>query len=176
MDVKRRCYRVVDSILVERNVGEVKDALEVEKNNVPVLWVVDLQMMVLMGQLNTRSRELEKLITAFEVDILLKLQGRRKWEIHRHLGSSGFVVYNLFIVITLFVVAMFNFSDLGRIWVGIIAGIFTAAWAHSPIVSYTPFLNLFQYPVDYKMVGCVCMCSLNWVCRNSFGSNSFVVW
>lgn len=73
MDVKRRCYRVVDSILVERNVGEVKDALEVEKNNVPVLWVVDLQMMVLMGQLNTRSRELEKLITAFEVDILLKL-------------------------------------------------------------------------------------------------------
>ena len=37
MDVKRRCYRVVDSILVERNVGEVKDALEVEKNNVPVL-------------------------------------------------------------------------------------------------------------------------------------------
>lgn len=72
-------------------------------------------MMVLMGQLNTRSRELEKLITAFEVDILLKLQGRRKWEIHRHLGSSGFVVYILFIVITLFVVAMFNFSDLGRI-------------------------------------------------------------
>ena len=72
-------------------------------------------MMVLMGQLNTRSRELEKLITAFEVDILLKLQGRRKWEIYRHLGSSGFVVYILFIVITLFVVAMFNFSDLGRI-------------------------------------------------------------
>ena len=63
MDVKRRCYRVVDSILVERNVGEVKDALEVEKNN----------MMVLMGQLNTRSRELEKLITSFEVDFWLKL-------------------------------------------------------------------------------------------------------
>lgn len=35
MDTKRRCYRVVDSILVERNVGEVKEALEVEKNNVP---------------------------------------------------------------------------------------------------------------------------------------------
>ena len=73
MDVKRRCYRVVDSILVERNVGEVKDALEVEKNNVSVSWVVDLQMMVLMGQLNTRSRELEKLITSFEVDFLLRL-------------------------------------------------------------------------------------------------------
>ena len=34
MDASRRCYRVVDSILVERNVGEVKEALEVEKNNV----------------------------------------------------------------------------------------------------------------------------------------------
>ncbi|CBK19756.2 uncharacterized protein [Blastocystis hominis] len=56
MEASRRCYRVVDSILVERNVGEVKEALEVEKNN----------MMVLMGQLNTRSRELEKKITAFE--------------------------------------------------------------------------------------------------------------
>lgn len=34
MDTNRRCYRVVDSILVERNVGEVKEALEGEKNNV----------------------------------------------------------------------------------------------------------------------------------------------
>ncbi|KAK8790631.1 hypothetical protein WA538_001869 [Blastocystis sp. DL] len=56
MDESRKCYRVVDSILVERNVGEVKKALQVEKEN----------MMVLMGQLNTRSRELEKAILAFE--------------------------------------------------------------------------------------------------------------
>ena len=34
MDESRKCYRVVDSILVERNVGEVKKALQVEKENV----------------------------------------------------------------------------------------------------------------------------------------------
>ncbi|KAK8793581.1 hypothetical protein JH06_1124 [Blastocystis sp. subtype 4] len=56
MEDSRRCFRVVDSILVERNVGEVKKALQTEKEN----------MMVLMGQLNTRSRDLEKAILSFE--------------------------------------------------------------------------------------------------------------
>ena len=69
MDESRKCYRVVDSILVERNVGEVKKALQVEKENVCVVWIVQRQMMVLMGQLNTRSRDLEKAILAFEVSI-----------------------------------------------------------------------------------------------------------
>lgn len=35
MDASRRCFRVVDTVLVERNVGEVKEALETEKQNVP---------------------------------------------------------------------------------------------------------------------------------------------
>ncbi len=69
MDESRKCYRVVDSILVERNVGEVKKALQVEKENVYVVRIAQRQMMVLMGQLNTRSRELEKAILAFEVCI-----------------------------------------------------------------------------------------------------------
>jgi singapore isolate B (sub-type 7) whole genome shotgun sequence assembly, scaffold_0 len=34
MEDSRRCFRVVDSILVERNVGEVKKALQTEKENV----------------------------------------------------------------------------------------------------------------------------------------------
>ena len=34
MGDSRKCYRVVDSILVERNVGEVKKALQIEKENV----------------------------------------------------------------------------------------------------------------------------------------------
>lgn len=33
MEADRRCFRVVDSVLVERNVGEVKEALETEKQN-----------------------------------------------------------------------------------------------------------------------------------------------
>lgn len=55
--------------MVERNVGEVKKALQVEKENVYVVRIAQRQMMVLMGQLNTRSRELEKAILAFEVCI-----------------------------------------------------------------------------------------------------------
>lgn len=42
MEASRRCYRVVDSILVERNVGEVKEALEVEKNNVSFKMCLDV--------------------------------------------------------------------------------------------------------------------------------------
>ena len=67
MDDNRRCYRVVDSILVERNVGEVKKALQTEKENVMNEKMSEKQMMVLMGQLNTRSRDLEKAILSFEV-------------------------------------------------------------------------------------------------------------
>lgn len=33
METDRRCFRIVDSVLVERNVGEVKEALETEKQN-----------------------------------------------------------------------------------------------------------------------------------------------
>lgn len=42
MDANRRCFRVVDTVLVERNVGEVKEALETEKQN--VLFVVILKL------------------------------------------------------------------------------------------------------------------------------------
>ena len=42
MDANRRCFRVVDTVLVERNVGEVKEALETEKQN--VLFVVILEL------------------------------------------------------------------------------------------------------------------------------------
>ena len=67
MEDSRRCFRVVDSILVERNVGEVKKALQTEKENVINPTGIEVQMMVLMGQLNTRSRDLEKAVLSFEV-------------------------------------------------------------------------------------------------------------
>ena len=75
MDESRKCYRVVDSILVERNVGEVKKALQVEKENVGSVRIAQKQMMVLMGQLNTRSRDLEKAILAFEVSMRALSEG-----------------------------------------------------------------------------------------------------
>lgn len=67
MEPTRRCLRVVDHVLVERDVQQVRGAVEIEKENVFINLNHNTKIMKTMGNLNTQSRKLEESIIAFEV-------------------------------------------------------------------------------------------------------------